>query len=109
MGESTSLFKVFRVLWFPVSINAMALGAAAVVLFWAGSWICALVAGMPEGIVHLGASRPLDRGIAAWEATPARRPFAMMSERTTDTTRWKGMRTQPNWRSPSPLRRRPWL
>ncbi|NRA96868.1 MAG: hypothetical protein HRU14_11745 [Planctomycetes bacterium] len=55
MGENTSLFKVFRVLWFPVSINAMALGAAAVVLFWAGSWICALVAGMPEGMENLHA------------------------------------------------------
>ena len=48
MGENTSLFKVFRVLWFPVSVNAMALGAAAVVLFWAGSWLGCLLIGAPS-------------------------------------------------------------
>lgn len=50
IGESTSLFKVFRVLWFPMSINAMGLGAAAVALFWIGSWGSGLVAGLPEQV-----------------------------------------------------------
>lgn len=45
IGESTSLFKVFRVLWFPVSINAMVLGAAAVLIFWLGTWLGCLVIG----------------------------------------------------------------
>jgi len=42
-GDNTSLFRVFRVLWFPMSINAMVLGAFAVALFWVGSWIGASV------------------------------------------------------------------
>ena len=35
--DSTNIFKVFRVLWFPMSLNAVALGAAAVVMV-RGSW-----------------------------------------------------------------------
>ncbi len=50
MSENTSLFKVFRVLWFPLSLNAMALAAVAVVVFWAGSFGLAMFAGLPEGV-----------------------------------------------------------
>jgi len=46
--ESTSVFKVFRVLWFPVSINAMVLGAAAVLLFWLATWLSCLAIGVPS-------------------------------------------------------------
>ena len=50
-GESTSLFKVFRVLWFPMSINAMVLGAGAIGLFWLGTWAgAAALLDFPEGM-----------------------------------------------------------
>lgn len=44
-GESTSLFKVFRVLWFPVSVNAIFLGALAVVTFVMVTWFANFLVG----------------------------------------------------------------
>ncbi len=40
-AESTTVFRVFRVLWFPMSLNAVALGALALVLFYGGTWVSA--------------------------------------------------------------------
>jgi hypothetical protein len=50
IGESTSLFKVFRVLWFPLSINAMALSAIAAGLFYGGTWLAVAVSDLPDAL-----------------------------------------------------------
>jgi hypothetical protein len=44
-GDSASQFKLFRILWFPLSINAMLLGAASVVAFLALTWVACLATG----------------------------------------------------------------
>ena len=48
--DSTSIFKVFRVLWFPMSINAVALGALATLLFFLVTWLFTWIhSGIPNG------------------------------------------------------------
>jgi hypothetical protein len=48
--DSTSIFKVFRVLWFPMSINAVALGAVATLLFYLVTWLFMWIhSGLPNG------------------------------------------------------------
>jgi hypothetical protein len=44
--ENSPIFKVSRVLWFPMSVNAVALGALCCVLFWLWSIIAALIFGL---------------------------------------------------------------
>ena len=44
-GEPTNIFKNIRVLWFPMSLNAVVLAAMAVLVFWAGTGIACLMAG----------------------------------------------------------------
>jgi hypothetical protein len=43
-AESSSVFRTFRVLWFPMSLNAVLLAALAVILFWVVSWLACAVA-----------------------------------------------------------------
>jgi hypothetical protein len=44
-GDSASQFKLFRILWFPLSINAMLLGAGAIIAFVAITWVACFATG----------------------------------------------------------------
>lgn len=44
-GESGSLFKILRALWFPMSVNATALAAAGVLVFHLATWLFCWMAG----------------------------------------------------------------
>lgn len=46
-SEANPVYKVLRSLWFPMSVNAVAFGTAAVVIFRAVSLLAALVFGLP--------------------------------------------------------------
>ncbi len=45
IADSSSHFKTFRVLWFPISVNAILLGAASITLFHLGTTLLAALAG----------------------------------------------------------------
>lgn|GEM_PF-6848513 len=45
IADSSSHFKTFRVLWFPISVNAILLGAASITLFHLGTTLIASLAG----------------------------------------------------------------
>jgi hypothetical protein len=47
--DASALFKNARSLWFPVSVNAAALGALGVTAFHAASWVLASLSGNPSG------------------------------------------------------------
>lgn len=53
--SSDGAFKNFRVIWFPFSVNAMAIGTLAWLLFWAFSYLLAVVFG--GGATHDGVLR----------------------------------------------------
>jgi hypothetical protein len=67
--ENSPVFKVSRVLWFPMSVNAVALGALCCVLFWLWSVVSALVVGPREYEITMGSMGAFVDAIWAWLKT----------------------------------------
>jgi len=72
--ESAHLFKAFRVLVFPMSLNAVGLGALATFLFWLATWATCAIAGDADAVGQaIGAFSPSIRHLVltgSWPEVP---------------------------------------
>jgi hypothetical protein len=64
--ENSPVFKVSRVLWFPMSVNAVALGALCCILFWLWSLVSALIFGPRDFELTLGSMGAFCATVRIW-------------------------------------------
>ncbi len=70
-SDANQVFKFSRVLWFPVSVYAIGIGAAAVATFHAWTWIVALLTGAGDLTVAEACVRGFQTSIVRWVLTGA--------------------------------------
>lgn len=68
-SESSPVFKVARVLWFPMSVNAVALGAACCIAFWLWTWLAAAVLGHAEYRLAMTCAGLFEDSVVQWLMT----------------------------------------
>jgi hypothetical protein len=67
--ENSPIFKVSRVLWFPMSVNAVALGAVCCVLFWLWSAFSSLIVGQTDYEVTMASMTVFVARVWGWLQT----------------------------------------